>query len=249
MGRMKELMIEIQEAEAELTKSRWIEDNYGDIEEGTPDWYEAEEAYYAKVITEYSDEPDYPEETLDDSKLPKDPFKEFQDALDNCRTLNRTVTGNKTADESLKIMLYGHIVAATEGFLFFKFINAVIQDSKYSKKLISSDPELGKRKFELKEIHSRYDSLNSEIETYLKDLIFHNVAKVKQMFLSVFAVDLGDVTFLYEAVATRHDCVHRAGLNKSGERLIINNTQIDNLITSCFNFVEAINTEMTALGL
>lgn len=81
----------------------------------------------------------------------------------------------------------------------------------------------------------------------MKDLIFHDIAKVKLMFLSVLEIDFGEITWLYEAVAIRHHCVHRAGYDKSGEEVQLTFASIEKLINEAANLVRDVENSILSM--
>ena len=141
---------------------------------------------------------------------------------------------------NLLVMLHAHIVSATESFISSTFISEVTNSEKLLQKLVESDPELGKRKFTLKEIYQTHENLKIIIASYLKGLIFHRLDKIKPMYKMVMGIDFGDISWLFEAVKIRHDCVHRAGYDKEGEKVSITKDSILKLSNKCDNFCENI---------
>jgi hypothetical protein len=92
----------------------------------------------------------------------------------------------------------------------------------------------------LSEIFTRQEFLSSEIEKYLKDLIFHNLQKTKEMYKSVLGFDFGNVSWFFKAVAIRHHCVHRAGYDKEGNKLSVTLESVRELASNLSDLVEAI---------
>lgn len=134
---------------------------------------------------------------------------------------------------SLLVMLYAHVVAATEQFLSSVFIREVANSDSLIKKLIETDPEFGKRKLSLKDIYQESEQIKNTVEIYLKSLIFHDLQKIKPMYMSVLNYDFGNISWLFQAVLKRHDCVHRAGYEKDGEKVNINRDDVIDLIINC----------------
>ena len=137
-------------------------------------------------------------------------------------------------------MLYGHVVAALEGYLASTFIDKVTSpnNSKLLRKVVESDPKFNKDHFKLREIFEIRERLENIIKKHLREVIFHKIDKVKSMYKSVLDIDFGDdIKWLFQAVLLRHDCVHRAGYDKEGEEIEINSEIIENLITRCSNLV------------
>ena len=119
---------------------------------------------------------------------------------------------------------------AIEGYLAGTFIHKVTNSEKLIRKLVETDPEFSKRTFSLKEIFEKQSGLKVTVATYLKDLIFHDLKKVKPMFKDVLEHDFGDISWLFKDVIKRHDCVHRAGYDKDGEAIEVSKESILDLL-------------------
>ncbi|MFQ2243933.1 hypothetical protein [Aeromonas enteropelogenes] len=131
---------------------------------------------------------------------------------------------------SLWVMLHGHVVSAIEGYLAGVFIHKVTNSEELTRKLVETDPEFSKKTFTLKEIFEKQSGLKVTVATYLKDLIFHDLKKVKPMFRDVLGHDFGDISWLFKDVMKRHDCVHRAGYNKDGEAIEVSRKSVLELL-------------------
>ena len=147
---------------------------------------------------------------------------------------------------TLHNMAYAQVVTAVEAYLSGIFIHTVINSENLIRKLVESDPELAKRQFSLKEIFTQWAELKMLVARYLKDLIFHDVKKVKPMYQSVLGIDFGDVSWLFRAVLIRHDCVHRNGFDKEGKQNKIDKKAILELVVNCTGLISAIEEEIYA---
>jgi hypothetical protein len=145
-----------------------------------------------------------------------------------------------SARATLNNMLYAQIVTAIEAYLSSSFIATVVNDDRLIRRLVETDPELAKRQFSLREIFERWNELKVTVAKYLKDLIFHDLKKVKPMFESVLDIDLGDVGWLFKAILIRHDCVHRNGFDKDGTQHVISADAIVNLVRQSAGLVSEI---------
>lgn len=119
------------------------------------------------------------------------------------------------------VMVYGHLVAAMEGFLSAHFISLVLNSDDLMRRLVETDPELQKKSIKLIDLFGSHEHVKITVATYLSEIIFHNIKKIKPMYKSVLGYDFGDVEWLFKAVELRHDCVHRAGYDKNGKRIDI----------------------------
>lgn len=148
---------------------------------------------------------------------------------------------------SLWVMLHGHVVSAIEGYLAGTFIHKVTNSEELTRKLVETDPEFSKRTFSLKEIFEKQSSLKVTVATYLKDLIFHDLKKVKPMFRDVLGHDFGDISWLFRDVIKRHDCAHRAGYNKDGEAVDVSKESILELLENVENLASTIESTVNKL--
>jgi len=149
-----------------------------------------------------------------------------------------------TSEFSFLVMCHAHIISSIELFLSSTIIHQVTNSEELIKKLIESDPEFGKRKFTLKDIFQEKEKLKVTVAIYLKELIFHKLNKVKQMYKSVLDIDFGDISLLYKAVLVRHDCVHRAGYDVEGKKTEISIESIRELINLCNDLTMKIDTSI-----
>lgn len=145
---------------------------------------------------------------------------------------------------TLNNMLYAQVVTSVEAYLSGIFIHTVVNSEELIRRLVESDPELAKRRFSLGEIFTQWENLKVMVARYLKDLIFHDIKKIKPMYRSVLDIDFGDVGWLFEAVLLRHDCVHRNGFDKEGNQNKIDKEKITELIQKCTHLVAIIEEDI-----
>lgn len=149
---------------------------------------------------------------------------------------------------SLLVMLHAHIVSALEGFLASTFIHNVTNSDILIRKLIESDPEFGIRKFTINEIYAQHSNIKVTVGEYLKNIIFHDMRKVKPMYAKVLSYDFGDIAWLFKAITIRHDCVHRAGYDKEGNSVPVSIESVNDLIIRCRNLAETIDAHVQKIG-
>jgi hypothetical protein len=146
---------------------------------------------------------------------------------------------------SLNVMIYGHLVAATEGFLSSAFIKTTISNQRLIKKLVESDPNFANMKFSMTQIYEKRMQLDETVSKYLHDLIFHDLEKIKPMYKSVLGHEFGDISWLFKAVTKRHHCVHRAGYDKDGKAIPFNESEIETLIHKIRDLSKSVNETIT----
>lgn len=246
MGRVKEEWMRQQELEPMY---EWIEENYGDDagEEGSEKWDEAVQAYedYCEERQRQEDEWHLQEE-LEWYIYTQSQEGKFDTQMRSVLELLNVQASSETIF-SLLVMLHGHTVAAVESYLASTFIHKVTNSDDLIRKLVETDPVFSKTKFTLKEIYEKHESLKLTVATYLRDLIFHDLKKVKPMFKEVLECDFGDISWLFEAVKLRHHCVHRAGLDKDGNRVDISVNSIKKLVESSSKLIHQVEAKVSQI--
>lgn len=173
------------------------------------------------------------------------------DILENHLKSVRTLLDIEVPSEtsfSLLVMLHGHVVSAIEGYLAGIFIHKVTNSEALTKKLVETDPEFSKRTFTLKEIFEKQSNLKVTVATYLRELIFHNLKKVKPMFKDVLGHDFGNISWLFKDVLKRHDCVHRAGYDKDGVAIDVSKNSILELLSNVEKLAADVEKTVTQLA-
>lgn len=123
-----------------------------------------------------------------------------------------------------KVMLHGHIITILEAYLMVRLCKLIFNQNNLENKLISNRDKF--RRIEKKE-----DLLNNS---------FHNVRFVNNLLKLVFDIDIKsthDLPWLQDAVKIRHDCVHRAGYDKDGNKVLLSKESLQNLADSVRDFV------------
>lgn len=142
----------------------------------------------------------------------------------------------------LNMMLFVNVITALETFLSDAFVGIVIGNERLTRKFVSSNTDFSDRKLSLNEIFDRMDNVKKEVRNYLLDLIWHNLAKVKNIYKNTLGIDFSPyMNNLYEAVAKRHDIVHRSGKTKDGNAIIVTRDQIEKLMQEVKSFADHIN--------
>jgi hypothetical protein len=145
------------------------------------------------------------------------------------RLLDVTPEGEEL--ELLLRLLYVNAITVLETFLSDFFVGAISADQSLMKKFVATNPDFKERKFSLNELFDCLDRIEKEVRTYLVDLIWHNLAKVKKMYKAVMDIDFPvSAKPLYKAIAKRHDLVHRNGRDKEGNSVSVSRADVENLL-------------------
>jgi len=249
MGYWSDKMIEMQEDEA---KDEWIRDHLENLEadESDEEWQRLESEYYDLLSSGelYFDEAYYTQDYPEDWDIEgKTKYEIFSETINNSSELLNIHIESDLIRRNLLVMLFGHVVAAVEAYLSSTFIQTVMSSEQHIKSLVETDPIFAKQKFSMKEIFVTKENLENTIKQYLLDIIFHDIKKIKPMYKSVLDIDFGNVSWLFEAVTLRHDCVHRAGYNKEGNEIDLNESNVKSLIENSEEFISTIESGIKRL--
>lgn len=170
---------------------------------------------------------------------------EFTETLkNNLNSIKRLLTVELPPDleQQMNKMLYVNVITVLETFLADAFIGTVLKDKKLFKDFVRLNPDFSERKFPLNEIFERIDNIEKDVKTYLLELIWHNLAKVQNMYKSVLHIEFPqEMKVIYRGIAKRHDIVHRNGKTKSGDELTISREELICLMDEVNSFAESID--------
>jgi hypothetical protein len=165
-------------------------------------------------------------------------YDRFLNEIENVRLLNEIITENYSLLSVLKRQLYINAIGILETFLSETFIKLTNENDVYFRNFIETYPKFKERKFQLNDIYFEYNNLRETAKKEMLDVIYHNLSKVKNMFISTFKIHFPDIVELSKAINTRHDLVHRNGKTKDGVDITINKEIVIDLLNTLSEFVE-----------
>ncbi|ELQ6035283.1 hypothetical protein R2223_003951 [Cronobacter sakazakii] len=241
---MKELLHEIREERA----LEWIEDNYPDAEEGTPEWDFASQNYNWML----------------DDLAEQAELQWFQDSLNDLD--DRYIHAVRELDELKELvaseqagivfrMAYAHTVTVMEAFLMYS-ARALLNDVKhldrfYSRIAPAFQKKINKCKSEvLNNTQLRptgefsideADLKRRTAQLFVSQLTFHNLGNLDKYFSSVLELPY-EWPFepLIYIVETRQDLVHRNGVSKFDEQVHIGSWHLESALSNVRAFVDAV---------
>ena len=168
-------------------------------------------------------------------------YKSCQSAVKSITQLNDIELENQVLQQILRRQLYVASISALETFLSETFINLTNDNQDYFKNFIKTYPKFKESRFRLNEIYMEYDKLQETAKKEMLEIIYHNLAKGKNLYTSTFKIRFPDITELSKAVNIRHDLVHRNGKTKDGADVVIQKETITELLAKVSDFVESIS--------
>ncbi|MDR7088604.1 hypothetical protein [Cellvibrio fibrivorans] len=146
-------------------------------------------------------------------------------------------------------ILYRQIFISTIGlmetFLSDTFINQTMDEDIYFRNFISTHPEFGKRKFELRDIFKESEKLKDSAKIVMLDMIYHKLPEVREMYRSTFEMDFPSIKTMFGYVRDRHDLVHRSGKRKDGSLLVIEKSSLLIMISDTESFIDSVAKNMS----
>lgn len=172
-------------------------------------------------------------------------YETFLNSVDKIKALMKL-----NIDEDLRrnyyMLLYVNLITILETYLSDAFINTVLNNERLTQKFVETNLNFAKQKFSLNEIFLKMEHLETEVKTYLIDMIWHNLEKAKHMYKETLDVDFPqDIKDIFKAIVTRHDIVHRNGRTKEGVEIQVNKDDIIELIDKTSSFVDYIDKQLT----
>jgi hypothetical protein len=159
-----------------------------------------------------------------DYDLPDNPFTIFMDSYHHTGDLLADY-GSEEGAHLVNRMIFSHQVTALEAYLGDTLIKAVLADKTAMTRLMTNDAELSKERFSLAEIADDPGLVESRVREYLRSILYHNLAKVDFLYGTALGIRIlglaRDKALLFKAITQRHDCVHRNGLDKDGQKLAV----------------------------
>lgn len=148
-------------------------------------------------------------------------------------------------------MLFVQAIAILETYLGDTLKALTLQDNDYLIKLLEFDEEMKKTKLSLAEIAKDKDAVKNRVSEYLSELMYHNLAKIGVLYKGVLGIDFDfgkdeNKTKLFQAIKTRHDCVHRNGKTKEGQDVQgIDEQYIEEILSIIEHLVDDIEDKIT----
>lgn len=169
----------------------------------------------------------------------------FNESMASVEGVIETVNGLFEKDKKVMYpMLYVNLIASMEAYLADTFIKSVLENEEYKRKFIETFKDFRKQQIPLRAIYEKMDGIDEFISNTLRDVVYHNLGKVRKMYKDTLDVDLGNIEKLAKAISKRHDIVHRNCKDKEGNNVRINKEDVEELYKQVTEFVEKIDVQI-----
>lgn len=164
---------------------------------------------------------------------------QIQEALSGIQSLNAPI------QEIMRRLLYANVIGSMEAYLSDTFIQKVLSAPETKRKFTEKFKDFKEEKFSLSDLFKKLDEHDKQISKALRDIIYHNLPKVKGMYKDTFDVEFGDIKDMMKAVSIRHDIVHRNGKDKEGNMKVVTESEVQELISKAKTFIENIEKQIS----
>lgn len=140
-------------------------------------------------------------------------------------------------------MIYSSAITNLETYLSDAFFNQVCMSSDNLEKLILRSNDLSNKKYSPNELIEWKKSPEKLVSDYVYNgVLWHNLSKASHLYKDVLGIDFDLPTnYIYKAIATRHDLVHRNGKDKNGKAHLLSIDEVHELIDHLIGFVKKID--------
>lgn len=172
-----------------------------------------------------------------------DPNRMLSDRLTQIEAV-LTVTGNNQATELTTQLAHGAVITALESYLWDTVAYWTANDEGTLRDFVATNKDFQSKTLQLSTIFERLEGLKDEVESYLQDLVWHRLDKVKPLMAQGLKIDVPEIGELMKEVLVRHDIVHRGGRTKDGDHVTVFANQVRGVAGKVRAFVDAIETEL-----
>jgi len=145
--------------------------------------------------------------------------------------------------EVITKLLYGSVITCLESYLGDAFKFQVMNNKNYFYSFLKNyDFPRGEVKYNLSELGLKGNGIGEFIENKVREImnnvIFHNINLTRELYKNILNIELPErLIGFQEEIQKRHDIFHRNGKNIAGKEMVINEGEIDILITKVQRFI------------
>ena len=180
---------------------------------------------------------------FDSAAEPVEYIEEFQQAMKSNHALLAIEVPDSAASKFYG-MVFVNLITIMETYLSDAFIGMVPQSQKFMRKFVATTPEFKKTKLSLTEIYDSMDKISETAEEHLKNVVWHNLAKVQNMYRDTLGVTFPEnLSNIFRAIKVRHALVHRNG-KIEGEYVRITKGSVQKLAEEIDKFICSISKQI-----
>lgn len=148
--------------------------------------------------------------------------------------------------DNLYRLLYANIISKLEAFLCDTIVNYVLSSEAHKRWFVQKYAPLADQKFQMSAIYAKYESLDKIIKSALTSIVYHDIKLVRKLYKKVADIELPNTKAIEDAIAIRHDIVHRNGKDKEGNLHTVTKTDVEILSDHVLDFIYEVDSLMSA---
>mgnify|MGYP007011822886 CR=1 FL=1 len=158
----------------------------------------------------------------DDYEPPTDPHSIARESFHQLAKMVGTAAP-ETDPQFTNRLVFSGAVSSLEAYLGDTLINAVRNEADVRDELLKNNAKLGSLSISAAELASTPNALNQRVVSELRNILFHNLEVVNVLYRDAFGIRLfpsnSERDILFPAMLKRHDCVHRNGCDRDGNKI------------------------------
>lgn len=144
-------------------------------------------------------------------------------------------------------LLYANIISKLEAFLCDTIIKFVMKDDERKRHFLQTYEPLANQNFPMKCIYDKYKSLDIIIKRALTSIVYHDLKLVDKLYVNNTGITLNPCKEIKDAIAIRHDIVHRNGKDKEGNSCVISKDTVLELSNKVKDFIDDVDRRVSSV--
>ncbi len=141
-------------------------------------------------------------------------------------------------DSYLLKLLYANVITLMEEYFSTLFIDSIIGNKQLTNKLLQNE-KYKQMKIGFPVIFKK--TSDDILESKLKSELYHNIKYIQSIYKNVLEIDLSYPGWLRKAIQTRHDIIHRNGVDLLGKEIKLDKNMLDDLASDMKVYLEEID--------
>ena len=163
----------------------------------------------------------------------------FATAIDDIKKLMLLDKNNQT----LYRLLYANIITTMEAYLYDTIKKQIFTKPALERRFVENHDGLRGTKMLVADLYKKMDTIKDAVNEIIDKMTYHNLPVVRNIYKSVLDIDIPEKTIssLTNAINIRHDIIHRNGKNKSGELVLVTESDLEALVNLVSEVVREID--------
>lgn len=143
---------------------------------------------------------------------------------------------------------YVNAIASMECYLFNRLMHWVSSSEDNLRAFVENFEDFKNDKISKSNIFNAINKIKFEVQQQIREILFHNLGKIKPVFKSIMGVDLGDIGELMLCVNKRHTIVHRCGLDYNGTPIEISKTDVEHVTETVIKLIDNLESQFNSIN-